>query len=1259
MHVYKSDGSRWALNEVITPGQFAQLCIAPRDPGECLFYSPSVLGFPGPVGQLPLHAEMLSEETVSHDGVQYRVPQGPSPVTSVVIPHPVAGFVSSSGVRESKHPVGPSASCAPEQSVGSGECGPLPFRLPTNLHATEPPSAVPVSVSEPGLPAQSAEPSEAIDGLLGMPMPANWECGPLPNQMPTVCPTPAKRLSAPVIASGECGPLPDLMPTDVQALSPSPAHGECGPLPFKLPTVSTASAMTPSKCPDEDHGEASHGDSTRHVSLLAPVACPEDPPQELPGRATTIPAESPPVATLQVEPPIEPSTGHAEVTGPATRHGECGLLPCKLPTVEMTPGSDRMPEKNEVPLNPPLGITASNVGSAASGMSSPPLSPRINQCPLVMLDAAGLMRLGCSHSTTPDMVNALLSQTITTEDRKHLLANQGMVWADDEIRWHCHDVAAWALSRFPAKLSGRQVVVLDPLLVDGWLATSFDNCEQWFQLHCSSPCIVVTVVLIQSHWIPVVMIPQAQCLHVHTWDSQPTDHTSLEGFFAVAAACMGLSSHQTIRQIRMFHMPEGCGTTAIAFVAHMLANWTLPTSADDVYALHHNLRARFLAVALTHMTCPKPWKWGNGIIEQVEAELAPFLIQHGVPPEHAPGRAKAAVRSIGAQPIQEALASQLPWKQLKTLGNQVKYQFLLPSELQAKVAAAAGNGPVGRPKGGKKSRKAPVEDKPIALDPAKFAIQPGAFQADGHPLSQQPLNAVGPVTEGIVIVTLTEADPYLTQGTQVSKLPLALLILQCTAQELKTNLPHSDVTVPCRCVVNQEPMLIDMVLVQIGSSPVTKAPGKAPVHIDTVDVGTLRLTVFRDEIEGTWDQFLQGPMKYVVHHLPLLRMCREEHCRCPHWHNTEQVALKDALVDVWRRQFMRAGYKPEPPQSAIMFGVSIRVPICLVQPLLKLSGVAGIYAEPRSLDSRTIHDDYAIVWLPKMQRSALNHMCQTNPTAIGIARVGERIGLRTLATQASELSKAVRPDVVYLPAGPKQQFLAGPFPFGTDRNSLTKALHQMAWEARPLQPLASVDNKGSMWLIQSTEEPPANLWTMSHGDVLISRHKGLKDVKDTKARPVATTETIALCNTQIGASPVPSDPWLQADPWGGYVAQSAGRTDASEGLKQLESKIQKAVLASLPQSSSQMEVDDVPDRVQMLEQQMHTMMHKHASLEATVNDHAQRHAAQLVSVQTQLQSQGAELRGHIETQQQNLQAMFESQMSQIRSILKRPRDDNE
>lgn len=62
-------------------------------------------------------------------------------------------------------------------------------------------------------------------------------------------------------------------------------------------------------------------------------------------------------------------------------------------------------------------------------------------------------------------------------------------------------------------------------------------------------------------------------------------------------------------------------------------------------------------------------------------------------------------------------------------------------------------------------------------------------------------------------------------------------------------------------------MLIDMLLVQVGCDLVTKAVGSHAVHIDTVDVGTLRLTVFRDEIEGLWDLFVQGPMKYIVRHL--------------------------------------------------------------------------------------------------------------------------------------------------------------------------------------------------------------------------------------------------------------------------------------------------------------------------------------------------------------------------------------------------------
>lgn len=64
-----------------------------------------------------------------------------------------------------------------------------------------------------------------------------------------------------------------------------------------------------------------------------------------------------------------------------------------------------------------------------------------------------------------------------------------------------------------------------------------------------------------------------------------------------------------------------------------------------------------------------------------------------------------------------------------------------------------------------------------------------------------------------------------------------------------------------------------------------------------------------------------------------------------------------------------------------------------------------------------------------------------------------------------------------------------PFPFGSDRNSLLRAFRALKWEARPLQPMSSVDAKGSVWLVQATEDPPDSILSMGHGDVVVARHK--------------------------------------------------------------------------------------------------------------------------------------------------------------------------
>ncbi|CAL1153594.1 unnamed protein product [Cladocopium goreaui] len=265
------------------------------------------------------------------------------------------------------------------------------------------------------------------------------------------------------------------------------------------------------------------------------------------------------------------------------------------------------------------------------------------------------------------------------------------------------------------------------------------------------------------------------------------------------------------------------------------------------------------------------------------------------------------------------------------------------------------------------------------------------------------------------------------------------------------------------------------------------------VSVDTVAVAALKFLLYEDEIEGSWDTFIDGPLRYIASKIPRLRLCQQPQCSCPHWHNAE-------------------GVKPMKPY--LMFGDAnfSKAPFDLTLPARCCSSTSFMQVE-------------------------------------------------LLAAAAHQ---ALKPEAIFLPAGPKLEFLAGPFPFGSDRNSLLRAFRALKWEARPLQPLSSIDTKGSMWLVQATEDPPDSILPMSHGDVVVTRHKKPREVKDPKPRPVASADTLALCgNNGTDGS---KDPWLPSDPWGGFKAttHTLVAADATAGLKQLEDKVTQAVLSSLP-----------------------------------------------------------------------------------------------
>jgi len=451
-------------------------------------------------------------------------------------------------------------------------------------------------------------------------------------------------------------------------------------------------------------------------------------------------------------------------------------------------------------------------------------------------------------------------------------------------------------------------------------------------------------------------------------------------------------------------------------------------------------------------------------------------------------------------------------------------------------------------------------------------------------------------------------------------------------------------------------VLADVVLVQVGTGLVEKSHGNALVSVDNPDVVTLKVMVYQDELKGDWSEFCNAPIRNLVSLLPKLKRCFADQCSCSAWHNTEGIPLRDPILDVWRRQFLRSGFKPCPVQKAEIFSVCIRIPQCILDALLTASGTSGAYCEPRTADGKEILDSYTVIWTSKRTVQELQHLMQTNPAVTGLARLGERRGLRVRTHQAKAIHQLLRPDTVFLPSGPKNTYQVGPFPYGVDRQAVAKILRQASWESRPLQPSTPCPGRGVMWLVQATEDPEQSIIATTCGDIVVTKQKQETAVFTKKPTTVGSAATLVLCGTNAQAKTVETDPWAQHDPWRSYhpVQQPQTATGPTEGMQQIEERIQSAVLAKMHVPME----DDIPDRVQALEGQVHQLLAKQQGLEVQFHEHSNQHSQQINALQNQVTAQAQQLHGHLENQNQNMQSLFEQQMQQIRGLLaKRPRDD--
>ena len=770
-----------------------------------------------------------------------------------------------------------------------------------------------------------------------------------------------------------------------------------------------------------------------------------------------------------------------------------------------------------------------------------------------------------------------------------------------------------------------------PYLEDVKIASAAWFSDLQFQVSKGS---VISAILLGSHWIPIFL----SCV-----EAKIVVFTTREGVDAWQTLGLDpnfLSSQVAAPLMKVFD--KDCGFQAFAWLVSKSYAENEPTAFTPAFA--KQWRVLFWVSVMMHPSKSESTKIVavGGHNPEIQTAVAAILREHGVPIDQAASRAIEVLQSLGQEKITQCLQDTRPWASLKQLANrhQPPLRLIMPGEMQ-KLIEARGNkkAPVGT-----KANKIGSSPKTTScvLHPADIVIPVGVFtQADGTPVGQIPPSQVGSNTRGLVVLSEQDFAPF-AQQTIISTEGLCFAIIDPSPTFLEQ---YGGLTrFPAKCAANGEPMLITAAVVQKGQKQIQRAtPPQLPAVVE-VPVVTVKLMLYRDQCTVPWTNVLEGPVKHLLQLAPCLSVCRTVDCTCPATH----VKANDAgepILDLWNRDFVTTQFRKTPAKDAEIFTCHVRILETVFQPLAAVSGISGLYVEPRAADGRGHCSQHHTVWLPKATHSEAMQMKQQAKAQTFVVRVAQRYGLKTSVASAQVIHEQFRQDTPFL-AGHTTTYVVGPLPWGCTRHTLQKLIASWNWPAKAIQPAGrSADGNGILWHAQASLPPQHPVITMSHGDVLIVA----KDSQVSKPQRVAIE---ASSHTQecLSAASKEHKP-LETDPWAAAAAQLPHRQPPGltpVQVQQLEDRIDRKFASCISSSDGDSLMQDALEpRVKALEDQIAKLNDAQHQQVATT----QALSSKVTQVQQQVEHQGAQFRNHLESQ-------LADQMSKIEALLnKRPRNE--
>ena len=542
-----------------------------------------------------------------------------------------------------------------------------------------------------------------------------------------------------------------------------------------------------------------------------------------------------------------------------------------------------------------------------------------------------------------------------------------------------------------------------------------------------------------------------------------------------------------------------------------------------------------------HSTGPR----ARGPQQAETGALAQLLTTKGVPAQHAPERAQAAIQKLGIKAIQNALASKNAWQCLKAEASKPgkAFKFVLPDQLGEYIAQRAqerygADGQYKQKKKQKHSKPAKPEGQ-LVIDPQLLELLTGHFvDQDGEEVPRITIAEVVPDATGIALCTLQAAQPYLADSKKLSTDPLALLITDDT-QGL--DLGYADahtIQFAAKLTATKDPLLLTGILVQLGDQEVQQQQTEDPMKgIDVLDTSILKITIFKDELVD-WTPVTQAPVRFLQQQIPLLLLCKKQcsGAQCQFFHQPVEEEASSVIHEVYGRRYSTLQGHTTSSDKAEQYAVFIRVSTSVLKELLPIC-IPGIYIEPRDTQQRTSHPDYVVQWLSDTNRETAVHKLRTITGALALTRLKHRYGLRVLNTQAKQVHAQLHPDTDYIQLNIIKKWKIHPLPHGLTRPTVQRLMKEWSWTAKALQPMKG-DNSGGSWEVGSEEDPPQPVLPAFGRDVLITLLREKQTTVPTSTQIVPLKAKRFLQNQPASSSnqnpaATKMDPWQLPgqDPW--------------------------------------------------------------------------------------------------------------------------------